>query len=112
MVRIQNPSVRNAPNIPAAIASARDILQTFVVGCEEAKLPKAVAISVAGIHRLILHNAVHQVCNACTPKACFGGVTSSSHPQKPPLLSNPTPPGLILLLLLLLYHTGVVSCRA
>ncbi|EGD78983.1 hypothetical protein PTSG_01954 [Salpingoeca rosetta] len=59
MIRIRNASVAKADNVPEAIAAARDVLQTFIVGCEEIKVPKAVAISVAGIHRLIQHNAVH-----------------------------------------------------
>eukprot|EP00043_Microstomoeca_roanoka_P001504 m.33096 g.33096 ORF g.33096 m.33096 type:complete len:1605 (-) comp10854_c0_seq2:417-5231(-) len=59
MIRIRNASVTQADDIPAAIANARDILQAFIVACEETKLPKAVSISIAAIHRLIQNNAVH-----------------------------------------------------
>eukprot|EP01147_Barroeca_monosierra_P002418 gene2417-5359_t len=59
MIRIQNVSVTKSDNISAAVASARDVLQAFIVACEETKLPKVVSISVAAIHRLIQHDAIH-----------------------------------------------------
>jgi hypothetical protein len=45
----------------AAILHSDDILQSFVLGCEEVKNPRVVQISVGSLHHLITNNALPQV---------------------------------------------------